>query len=176
MTNLTPRSSSPISFDSRSLEGVPTSSKEDLSDPVSAEESSTSDQELSEVQLRHLYDEEEVERFMYFFSAVGTLYLCVPHKLLSFLQYVTEVRLPSASKVQGNVTPPPLPPRPGVTTEPRCTSPIPPLPGRPSDRSLSEHFANVSLLVCCAEIVLEVSNSFCSLTYRWTGLHLRRSL
>jgi len=83
MTDLTlpsEPSSSRLSFDSRSFEGVepPASSKEHLSDLVLTEELSTGNQEPSEVQLRQLYDEEEVERFMYFFSAVGTLYLRVP--------------------------------------------------------------------------------------------------
>lgn len=78
--NLTPpleHSSSRLSLVQGTLDGVetPGSNEVDLSDAVLIEELSADDQGLSEAQLRQLYDEEEVERFMYFFSAVGTLCL-----------------------------------------------------------------------------------------------------
>ncbi|KIJ68465.1 hypothetical protein HYDPIDRAFT_106664 [Hydnomerulius pinastri MD-312] len=87
-----------------------------------------STQELSEAQLRQLYDEEEVERFMYLFSA-----------------YVTEVRLPGASastdSLQATLSADTL--SSGVPMGSGRSSPMapPPLPRRSTDRSLSERIA-----------------------------------
>ncbi|KIJ21764.1 hypothetical protein PAXINDRAFT_64721 [Paxillus involutus ATCC 200175] len=76
-------------------------------------------QGLSEAQLRHLYDEEEVERFMHFFSA-----------------YVTEVRLPGIPASTDNT-------HPEVPAEAESAGAMTPplLPRRPTDRSLSEYIA-----------------------------------
>ncbi|KAG0708846.1 hypothetical protein DFH29DRAFT_1035823 [Suillus ampliporus] len=87
---------------------------------------------MSEACLRQLYDEEEIERFLYLFSA-----------------YVTEVRLPGASlsmeQVNAKPKPPPLPPRPIACTSERVepSTPLPPtgLPPRPVETSWSEQIA-----------------------------------
>ncbi|KIO08290.1 hypothetical protein M404DRAFT_997219 [Pisolithus tinctorius Marx 270] len=84
-----------------------------------ARESSICPQELSEAQLRRLYDEEEAERLMHLISA-----------------YVTEVRLPdtpdreSSNHCSSNPVPPPLPPR----------------PSNPGNRPISEYIANDLIL------------------------------
>jgi hypothetical protein len=55
--------------------------------------------DLSEEQLRKLYDDEEINQFLHLFSAVSPLYYC--GAFLIIVQYVTEVRLPSSpSQVQ----------------------------------------------------------------------------
>ncbi|KAF8846368.1 hypothetical protein BDN67DRAFT_39548 [Paxillus ammoniavirescens] len=83
-------------------------------------------QGLSEAQLRQLYDEEEVERFMHFFSA-----------------YVTEVRLPGIPASTDNTYPE------GPAEAESAGSMTPPLlPRRPTDRSLSEYIAYEYVLPC----------------------------
>ncbi|KAI6153603.1 hypothetical protein BKA82DRAFT_4091844 [Pisolithus tinctorius] len=73
-----------------------------------AGESSISPQQLSEAQLRRLYDEEEAERLMHLISAVGTRRPWPWQRL----------RLPrhpdreSSNHCSSNPVPPPLPPRP----------------------------------------------------------------
>ncbi|KAF9237350.1 hypothetical protein BU15DRAFT_48725 [Melanogaster broomeanus] len=88
-------------------------------------------QGLSEAQLRQLYEEEEVERFMYLFSA-----------------YVTEVRLPGVSASTDNTqsTEPAEAERHDTLTGNGHSRTPPPLPRRPTDRALSEYIAYVSNL------------------------------
>ncbi|KAH7883573.1 hypothetical protein F5I97DRAFT_1539034 [Phlebopus sp. FC_14] len=92
-----------------------------------------SNSELSEAQLRRLYDEEEVKRFMNVFSV-----------------YVTEVRVPGASTVSDNI-------QSTLSTEyENLPSPIghdgpypltiPPLPPHPTERFLSERIAQTYVL------------------------------
>ncbi|KAG1825922.1 uncharacterized protein BJ212DRAFT_1443943 [Suillus subaureus] len=98
------------------------------------------EQDMSEVRLRQLYDEEEIERYLHLFSA-----------------YVTEVRLPGAlrsTKAKPSSSslhlprlpkPPPLPPRPFVRRTSEQAEPptlLPPvIPPRPVDPSWSEQIA-----------------------------------
>ncbi|KAF8560346.1 hypothetical protein OG21DRAFT_58202 [Imleria badia] len=74
-------------------------------------------QALSEAQLRQLYDEEEVERFMSLFSA-----------------YVTEVRLSTGVTSTGSTLSHTMNNLDTMTGSPS-------IPPRPADRSLSEHIA-----------------------------------
>ncbi|OJA21507.1 hypothetical protein AZE42_05107 [Rhizopogon vesiculosus] len=124
----------------------------DLDSTPSAMDSQTDlsgslEQDMSEARLRQIYDEEEIERFLYLFSA-----------------YVTEVRIPLAPSVsteqintellasRGSSSlrlpvlpkPPPLPPRPftRVSEQAISSTPLPPpLPPRPVKLSWSEQTA-----------------------------------
>lgn len=98
------------------------------------------DQDMSETRLRQLYDEEEIERYLLFFSA-----------------YVTEVRLPGALRntkakppssslhLSQSSKPPPLPPRPFTRRTSEQAEPptlLPPAtPPIPVDPSWSEQIA-----------------------------------
>ncbi|KAG2366518.1 hypothetical protein BDR07DRAFT_1395739 [Suillus spraguei] len=91
------------------------------------------EQDMSEACLRRLYDEEEIERYLLFFSA-----------------YVTEVRLPgkppsSSLHLPQSSKPPPLPPRPFARRTSEQAEPptlLPPAtPPRSVDPSWSEQIA-----------------------------------
>ncbi|KAI6132839.1 hypothetical protein EV401DRAFT_223235 [Pisolithus croceorrhizus] len=90
-------------------------------------ESTACPRELSETQLRRLYDEEEAERLMHLISA-----------------YVTEVRLPDTSKFHDHNA---QPASAGDTDHDSSSKPAPPpFPPLPSDRPITEYIAHDLIL------------------------------
>ncbi|KAI6162175.1 hypothetical protein EDD17DRAFT_1776980 [Pisolithus thermaeus] len=97
-------------------------------------ESTACPQELSETQLRRLYDDEEAERLMHLISAVGT-----PLPLATTFEASYNLSIPMT--VTHNS------PRPRYTDHDSSSKPAPaPLPPLPRDRSITEYIAHDLIL------------------------------
>lgn len=66
--------------------------------PSPSETITSTSEQLSEKQLREIYDNEEVERFLRLFAKVRTPSVSSQQTHLNITQYVTEVRAPGAAR------------------------------------------------------------------------------